>query len=215
MEKYEIVQRVIDRGVLPVFRTDLVDHLIPASLAFIEAGLDVVEYTMTMPNALKLIEKGRAELPADTLLGAGTILDAETARAAILSGAQFLVSPGLATDVIEVGHRYGVPVVPGAVTPTEVMQALRFGVDIIKVFPSNVNMSYFADLLAPFPQAKFLAAAAGITPDVMRQYFAAGAKVVTLAAQIVDAEGFRQGKFAGITKAARQYVETLREIRNK
>lgn len=213
MEKSQIVQRVIDRGVLPVFRTDRVEHLIPASLAFIEGGLDVMEYTMTMPGALKLIEKGRAELPADALLGAGTILDAETARVAILAGAQFLVSPGLATDVIEVGHRYGVPVVPGAVTPTEIMQAMRFGVDLIKVFPSNVNMAYFADLLAPFPQVKFLAAAGGISTDVMKQYFTAGAKVVTLAAQNVDAEGFRRGKFAGITKIARRYVQAVREFR--
>ncbi len=215
MEKNQIVQRVIDRGVLPVFRTDQVENLIPASLAFIEGGLDVLEYTMTMPGALKLIEKGRAELPADTLLGAGTVLDAETARAAILSGAQFVVSPGLAPDVIEIGHRYGVPVVPGALTPTEIMQALRYGVDIIKIFPSGVNMSYFSDLLAPFPQVKFLAAAAGITPEVMKQYFAAGAKVVTLAAQIVDAEGFREGKFENLIKIVRKYVETVKEMRKK
>ncbi|MBN1553626.1 MAG: bifunctional 4-hydroxy-2-oxoglutarate aldolase/2-dehydro-3-deoxy-phosphogluconate aldolase [Phycisphaerae bacterium] len=213
MEKNQIVQRVIDRGVLPVFRTDLVENLIPASLALIEGGLDVVEYTMTMPGALKLIEKGRAELPAEALLGAGTVLDAETARAAILAGAQFLVSPGLATEVIEVGHRYGVPVVPGAVTPTEIMEALRFGVDLIKVFPSNVNMAYFADLIAPFPRVKFLAACGGITTDVMKEYFTAGAKVVTLAGQNMDAEGFARGRFEGITKIAKQYVQAVRDFR--
>lgn len=215
MDKTKIVQQVIDRGVLPVFRTDLVENLIPASLAFIEGGLDVVEYTMTMPGAVRWIEKGRAELPAGALLGAGTVLDAETARLAIQAGAQFVVSPGFAPEVVEMAHRYGVPVVPGAVTPTEIMQALRLGVDLIKVFPSNVNMAYFADLLAPFPQVKFLAAAGGITPEAMKQYFSAGASVVTLAAQGVDADGFRQGEFTGITKIARQYVETLREIRNR
>jgi len=208
--KTSILDRICGCGALPVFRTDRTDRLVPAARAYYEGGMRVLEFTMTMPQALRWIEKGRSELPDDALLGAGTVLDAETARAAILAGAQFLVSPGLALKVIEMGHRYGVPVVPGALTPSEIMRALDFGVEVIKVFPANVGLAYFADLVAPFPQVRFMAACGGITPELAREYFKAGAAVVTLAGQALDAEAFETGDFDRLTGVVRRYLSAMR-----
>ncbi len=208
--KLPVVDNLCRIGVSPVFRTDRTDRLIGAARALYDGGMKVVEFTMTMPDALRWIEKGRAELPADCVLGAGTVLDPETARMAILAGAQFIVSPGLAPRVIEMSHRYGVPVIPGALTPSEIMQALDYGVELIKVFPANVNLPYFADLVAPFPQVGFMAACGGITPDVAKQYFKAGAKVVTVAGQSLDAQAFQNGDFAKLTEVVKSYLAGIR-----
>jgi len=212
MNKNQIIQRMYDQRVLPVFRTDRTDKVLPAAQAFVAGGMSMVEFTMTMPRALELIERGRAELPPHAVLGAGTVLDAPTARAAISAGAQFVVSPGLAPEVIEVAHRYGVPVVPGAATPTEIMEALKYGVDVIKVFPANVNFEWFADLVAPFGQVRFMAAAGGITPPVAGRYFAAGAAVVTIAGQNYDKAAFEAGDFARLEMTARRYLTDLNNL---
>jgi len=204
-----IIDRMCDIRVVPVFRTDRTDKLIPASKAYCEGGMKVVEYTMTMPDALKWSEKARAELPADARLGAGTVLDPETARLAILAGAQFIVSPGLAPKVIETCHRYGIPVVPGAMTPSEIMQALDFGVDLIKVFPANIGLPYFGDLVAPFPQVRFIAAGGPIPSDLAKQYFAAGASAVTVAGQGLDKEAFEAGDFRALTGTVKRYLSAL------
>ncbi len=205
-----VMDRMCDIGVVPVFRTDRTDRLVPAARAYYEGGMHVIELTMTMPDALTWIEKGRSGLPEDTTLGAGTVLDAETARLAILAGAQFIVSPGLAPKVIEMCHRYGVPVIPGAMTPSEIMQALDLGVDVIKVFPANIGLGYFADLVAPFPQVRFMAAGGPITPDLATQYYAAGAKVVTIAGQGLDKEAFETGDSDRLTATTKDYLAALR-----
>ncbi|MBN1343591.1 MAG: bifunctional 4-hydroxy-2-oxoglutarate aldolase/2-dehydro-3-deoxy-phosphogluconate aldolase [Phycisphaerae bacterium] len=205
-----ITDRICDIGVVPVFRTDRTDRLLPAAKAYHEGGMHVIEFTMTMPEALASIEKGRSELPDDATLGAGTVLDAETARLAILAGAQFIVSPGLAPKVVEMCHRYGVPVVPGAMTPSEIMQALELGVDVIKVFPANIGLPYFADLVAPFPQVRFMAAGGPIPPELAKQYYAAGASVVTVAGQGLDKEAFETGDFGKLTAVVRKYLADLR-----
>ena len=204
-----IMDRMCDIGVVPVFRTDRTDGLVPAAKAYYEGGMHVIEFTMTMPQALTWIEKGRSELPDDAVLGAGTVLDAETARLAILAGAQFIVSPGLAPKVIELCHRYGVPVIPGAMTPSEIMQAMDLGVDVIKVFPANIGLGYFGDLVAPFPQIRFMAAGGPITPDLAKQYYAAGARVVTIAGQGLDKEAFEAGNFGRLTAVTKQYLAAL------
>jgi 2-dehydro-3-deoxyphosphogluconate aldolase/(4S)-4-hydroxy-2-oxoglutarate aldolase len=211
--KPDIMGRMCGVGVLPVFRTDRTDRLIGAAKAYYEGGMQVIELTMTMPQALKWVEKARSELPADAVLGAGTVLDAETARMAILAGAQFIVSPGLAPRVIEMCHRYGVPVVPGVMTPSEIMQALDLGVDVIKVFPVNIGLPYFAELIAPFPQVRFMAAGGKMPPELARQYFAAGARVVTIAGQGLDKEAFEAGDFDGLADVVKGYLAGLREQR--
>ncbi len=209
-DKAAILDQMCDLRVLPVFRTDRMDRLIPAARAYWEGGMNVIEFTMTMPQALRWIEKGRAELPADAVLGAGTVLDAETARAAILAGAQFIVSPGLAPRVIEVCHRYGIPVVPGAFTPSEIMQAMDLGVDVVKVFPVTAGLPYFAELVGPFPQVRFMAAGGRMPPELATQYLAAGAKVVTIAGQGLDAQAFEAGDFDRLAGVVREYLDAVR-----
>ena len=207
------IQLMCDVGVLPVFRTNETQKLIPASLALFKAGVRVMEYTLTMPKALASIEHAVAELPPEIILGAGTALDGESARLAILAGAKFVVSPGLSPEVVEMCHRYGVPTVAGASTPTEIMNALKLGVRMIKIFPANsLSPAHIFDLKAPFPQAQFMIAG-GISLENVGAYIKAGADVVTIGGHSVDAAAFASGDYAGITRTTKNFVSAIAEAR--
>jgi 2-dehydro-3-deoxyphosphogluconate aldolase/(4S)-4-hydroxy-2-oxoglutarate aldolase len=215
MNKNDLLNQMCDCGLLPVFRTDETEKVLPTSEAFFEGGVTAVEITLTMPGAINLLETVIPKLPKGLAMGAGTVLDAESARIAILAGAQFVVSPGLAPEVIEMAHRYGVAVVPGAVTPTEIMNAIKLGVDVIKIFPAtSVGPAHFADVLGPFPQIRFMAAA-GITLENTPDYIHAGAQIVTQLAEGMDAEAFRKGKFENIAKRTKQFIQVIQKSRMK
>ena len=208
-----ILDLMCDVGVLPVFRTDETSKLIPASIALLKAGVRVMEYTLTMPKALASIEHAVAELPPEIILGAGTALDGPSARLAILAGAKFVVSPGLSPEVIETCHQYGVPTVAGATTPTEIMNALKLGVRMIKIFPANsLSPSHIFDLKAPFPQAQFMIAG-GITLENVAAYIKAGADVVTIGGHCVDAAAFARGDYDAITKITKEFIATIDQAR--
>jgi 2-dehydro-3-deoxyphosphogluconate aldolase/(4S)-4-hydroxy-2-oxoglutarate aldolase len=213
MNKQEVVRKMCESGFLPVFRTDNVKNLMPASQAFYDAGVGCVEYTMTMPNALELIAEARASLPKDLCLGLGTVMDGATVDAAADAGASFIASPSLCEEVIKACNRRGVASVVGAMTPTEVMNAVRLGADVIKVFPAvSVGPKFFAEIAGPFPGLHTMAAG-GITPENMKDYIQAGAEIVTRLGNGMNAAAYASGDFAAITQTARDWLEGIRNAR--
>jgi len=214
MDKQEVIQRMCQSGVLPVFRTSEVRHLVPASKAYYDAGIGCVEYTMTMPGALDLIRKSVAALPDDMILGMGTALDGRMVDQAVAAGARFIASPGLSADMVEACRRNNVVSVVGTITPTEIMEALRLGADVLKVFPApSVGPSFFAEMLGPFPGV-CLMAAGGMTLGNLKDYVVAGAKVVTLLANGLDAAAYAAGDGPAITRAALKWVDAVRAARD-
>lgn len=204
MDRTEVVRRTRKCGLVAVFRTNDTEGLIDAARAVIAGGIDVIEFTLTMPNALAILEKARAKLPDTVAVGAGTVLDAETARLAILSGAHFVVSPGLDVGMIEMCHRYGIPVVPGALTPTEVMQARKAGADLVKIFPIfQVGPRYIAELSGPLPDIPFVASSIG-SVDTIPEYIAAGAAACCLLGNAIGGDAYTRREFDRMTEAARQ-----------
>ncbi len=213
IDKKQVLQRMCDSGILPVFRTGDVRHLFPASKAFYDAGIGCVEYTMTMPGALDLIREACLGMPEDLFLGAGTVMDPASVARAVKAGARFIASPGFAPEVVKACKRHKVVSVVGAMTPTEMMEALSLGADVIKVFPANVvGPAYFAEVLGPFPGA-CLMAAGGINVANVKDFVAAGAQIVTLLGNGVDAEAYAAGNVANITRAARKFVKAVQEAR--
>ena len=213
MNKHEVVARMCASGVLPVFRTADVRNLFSASKAFYDAGIGCVEFTMTMPGALDLVKQGAAALPRDLLLGAGTVMDGKTVELAVEAGAQFIASPGTDAGMIEACKRLGVVSVVGAITPTEIMNAVRLGADVIKVFPAIcVGPAFFADVLGPFP-GLHLMAAGGMSLATLKEYVAAGAEILTFLANGLDAAAYAAGDCAKITAAARQWVDAIAAAR--
>ena len=213
MSKQEVIERMCQSGVLPVFRTSDVRNLLPASKAYYDAGIGCVEYTMTMPNALELVKQGAAGLPKDLFLGAGTVMDGRTVDLAVAAGAKFIASPGLSPEMVQACNRRGVVSVVGAITPTEIMEALRLGVDVIKVFPATcVGPVFFSEALGPFP-GLHLMAAGGMTLLNLKDYVGAGAEIVTFSANGLDAAAYAAGDCPAITRAAAKWVETVRAAR--
>lgn len=213
ISKELVIERMLESGVLPVFRTADVRHLLAASRAFGEAGIGCVEYTLTMPNALELVRQAAASLSPGLLIGAGTITDGKMVEQAMAAGAQFVASPGCSSDMIEACVRRQVVSVVGAATATEIMNALRLGADVIKVFPaSSVGPAFFAEVLGPFPGVRLMAAG-GINMANVKDYVKAGAQVVTLLANGLDAPAYAAGDMAAITRAATAFVAAVRDAR--
>src|SRR5436189_1090064 len=151
------LDRVIDRCIVAVIRAQSPELLVDVAEALVAGGVEVMEVTFTVPRATQVLEKVAAKLGSRVLLGAGTVLDPETARAAILSGAEFIVSPAVNLQVIELCRRYSKLVMPGALTPTEVVAAWQAGADIVKIFPSELTgPKYIKALKAPLPQVRMM-----------------------------------------------------------
>jgi len=210
-----MLQYVIDCGVIAVVRLDSGDQLVRSAQALREGGVKVIEFTMTTPNALDMIKEASKTMPGDVLLGAGTVLDPETARAAILAGAQFSVSPSLNPKVIEMCHRYSKVCIPGALTPTEILTAWECGADVVKVFPATLGgPQYFKDLAGPFPQIRLLPTG-GVSLANAGDFIKAGAVAVAAGSNLVDRKAVREGRFDAITETARKYVEAIKAARAK
>jgi len=213
MNKQEVIKRMCESGVLPVFRTSDVKHLTAASKAIYDGGIGCVEYTMTMPNALEMIKQGTASLPKDLYLGAGTITDGKTVDLAVQAGATFIASPGISPEMIKACNRNGVASVVGAVTPTEIMNALDLGADVIKVFcAASVGPVFFENMPGPFPGICMMAAG-GITLQNLKDYIRAGAQIVTYVPNLVDPAAYAAGDGAPLTRTAVTYVETVKAAR--
>jgi len=214
MNKEQVLERMCASGILPVFRTNDVRNLFPAVRAYYDAGIGCVEFTMTMPNALQLVREGVVQLPQDLLLGAGTIMDGPTVDRAVEAGAKFIACPGISEPMIEACHRHNVVSVVGAMTPTEIMRAIDLGADVIKVFPAvSVGPGFVADVLGPFP-GLHLMAAGGMTLLTINDYVEAGAEILTLLGNGLEAEAYAAGDCLTITRTAAQWVEAVREARS-
>jgi len=214
MDKTEILGRIHATGIIPVIRAPSAAEAIAAVEAMRAGGIDVVELTMTVPSAVTVIEQVVARHGDAIVVGAGTVLDAETARTCILAGAAFVVSPIVDRPTIRVCRTYGVAVMPGALTPSEVVAAWRAGADVVKVFPCSAvgGASYIKALRAPLPQIE-LVPTGGVTAATVGEFIAAGAWAVGAGGDLVDLARLRRGDHAGLTESARRYVAAIQQAR--
>ena len=205
--------RIRELKLVPVIRANSADEAMRAIDAIKAGGIDVLEITMTVPGAVRVIEQVAERYRGEVIVGAGTVLDPETARACILAGAEFIVGPSLNLETIALCRRYGVPVMPGALTPTEVVTAWQAGADMVKVFPCSAmgGASYLKALKAPLPQIDLIPTG-GVSLKTASDFLAAGASALGIGADLVDLAALRDGRAAEITEKAKQYVEIVRAM---
>jgi 2-dehydro-3-deoxyphosphogluconate aldolase/(4S)-4-hydroxy-2-oxoglutarate aldolase len=206
MTKAAVLERLQSIGLVPVLRADSVSQAIALATAIADAGVTTLEITMTVPGAIQVIRRLAEDRP-DILIGAGTVLDPETARMCILEGAQYIVSPALNLKTIELCHRYSVAVLPGALTPTEVLTAWEAGADVVKVFPafSLGGARYLTALKGPLPQIELIPTG-GVTLANAHEFLAAGAFALGVGSDLVDAKALSAGRPEIITENARKYL---------
>lgn len=210
MKHQQILSRLRDVAVVPIVRTSHADMAIKAVEAVYEGGIACVEITMTVDGAIKALEAVADQYGDRILLGAGTILDPETARICMLAGAQFFVTPSLNTKTIEVAKRYGKAIFPGALTPTEILTAWEAGADGVKVFPCSAmgGAKYIKALKGPFPQIE-LVPTGGVNLDTIGEFFAAGCSAVGVGGELIDAKSCSEGNYSVITERARKFREAV------
>ncbi len=214
MNKQEVLTRIAEVGVVPVVRASSAEEAMQVVEAIKEGGVPVLEITMTVPRAVRVIEQLADRYGSEVVVGAGTVLDAETARACILAGASFVVSPALNTGTIELCRRYSVAVMPGALTPTEVVTAWQAGADVVKVFPCGAlgGAKYLKSLKAPLPQIEMIPTG-GVSLQTASEFIEAGALALGVGADLVDTKAIRAGEARKVTEAARAYVAAVRAAR--
>lgn len=214
MNKSEVLRQITGIGIIPVVRAQSADEAMRAVESIKEGGISVLEITMTVPGAVRVIEEVARRYESDAIVGAGTVLDAETARICILAGAQFVVSPALDPETIACCRRYGVVVLPGAMTPTEVLAAWKAGADLVKVFPAGSlgGASFIKNLKAPLPQIE-LVPTGGVSLKTAADFIKAGSAALGIGTDLVDITALREGKAGLITERARQFVEIVKEAR--
>jgi 2-dehydro-3-deoxyphosphogluconate aldolase/(4S)-4-hydroxy-2-oxoglutarate aldolase len=209
MDKREMMELIHKTGVIAIMRAKSSDQLLAAADAIKAGGVQAIEVTMTTPGALDVIRQATERYGADVLFGAGSVLDPESARAAILAGAQFVVCPTLNLKTIEICHRYAIPVVPGAYTPTEILTAWEAGADMVKVFPASVGgPAYFKAIKGPLPQVK-LVPVGGVNLDTTADFIRAGADAVGVGSALVSQKLLDAGDFATLTERARRFCQEV------
>ena len=187
MAKQETLQTILETGILPIIRTDTAEQALRAAEAVHRAGIKVLEVTMTVPGALRVLEKVADEFGDEMILGAGTVLDSETARSCMLAGAEFFVTPALNRATIDICNRYSKCIMAGALTPTEALQAWEAGADMVKIFPVGMvgGPSYIKALKAPLPQILMIPTG-GVTLANAKAFFEAGASAIAVGSELVD-----------------------------
>lgn len=207
MTHSEILQQLLSDKMVAILRVDDSSLLVDLCQALAAGGVTSMEITMTVPHALRILEEVRQKLPAEVLLGAGTILDSETARLVTLAGADFIVSPHFDVDIIKTAKRYGKPSVAGAFTPTEIVQAWQSGADIVKLFPSDpLGAKYLKNIRGPLPQIRLMPTG-GVNLETIEDFFKAGACAVGIGGSLLKKDLLAERNFQGIEDLARQYVE--------
>ena len=205
---------LLDSGVVGVIRMESSERLVKVARAIKKGGVNCIEIAMTTPNALEVIEDVAEELE-DVLVGAGTVLDAETARAAILAGAEYLVSPTTDREMIKMAKRYDKVVAPGAFTPTEVMNAWEAGADLVKIFPaSRLGPKFISDVKAPLPQVSLMPTG-GVSQENAVDFIAAGADVLCVGSALLDKEAIEKGNYDVLTQNARELVQAVEAGRKR
>jgi 2-dehydro-3-deoxyphosphogluconate aldolase / (4S)-4-hydroxy-2-oxoglutarate aldolase len=211
--RFELVASIEACGVVAVIRLQDPSRLRAVVDALAAGGVRALEVTMTVPGALRLIEEVAPTLPAGFVLGAGTVLDAETARLAILAGARYVVSPVFNPAVIALCHRYDVAAMPGCFTPTEILAAWESGADIVKVFPATaVGPGYFRDIHGPLPQVRLMPTG-GVTLENVGDWIRAGAVAVGVGTALLERKAIETGDYAAVTARATRFVEAVAAAR--
>jgi 2-dehydro-3-deoxyphosphogluconate aldolase/(4S)-4-hydroxy-2-oxoglutarate aldolase len=215
MTKQKVLGRIAEIGVVPVVRAPSPHDALRALDAICEGGVTILEITMTVPGAIGVIETAAASRGQEVIVGAGTVLDVETARACVDAGARFIVSPSLDLATIDYCVKASIAVLPGALTPTEVMTAWRAGADVVKVFPcgSVGGANYIRALKAPLPQIPLLPTG-GVSITTAADFIKAGAFALGVGSDLVDVDAIARGDARQVTERARMYVHLVREARS-
>jgi 2-dehydro-3-deoxyphosphogluconate aldolase/(4S)-4-hydroxy-2-oxoglutarate aldolase len=214
MQKNAILNTLIEVGVVPIIRTSSAESAILAIEAVYRGGIRSAEITMTVPGAVKALEKLADKFGDSMILGAGTVLDPETCRACILAGAQFIVTPALNPATIALSRRYSKPIFPGALTPTEVVAAWEAGADAVKIFPASAmgGAKYIKALKGPLPQIEMIPTG-GVNLDTAADFLKAGACAVAVGSELIDAATIKAGKYEVFEERAKQYLEVVQKAR--
>jgi 2-dehydro-3-deoxyphosphogluconate aldolase/(4S)-4-hydroxy-2-oxoglutarate aldolase len=215
MDKHAAIERITDEGLIPVIRVPTAREALDVAEAIEKGGVGIIEITMSVPGAIKVLEELADRRGEEILVGAGTVLDTETGRIALLAGARFLVTPALSLKLIELAHRYGVVVIPGAATPTEILTAWEAGADMVKVFPAAHvgGPGFIKALKGPFPQIP-LVPTGGVTLENAAAYINAGATAVAVGGELVGKAALEQRDFKVITENTRAFLEAIRKARS-
>ncbi|HJX63033.1 MAG TPA: bifunctional 4-hydroxy-2-oxoglutarate aldolase/2-dehydro-3-deoxy-phosphogluconate aldolase [Polyangia bacterium] len=215
-DKAEVSSRLTSIGIIPVVRAESTDMARRAVAAILKGGISVLEITMTVPGAVDVIKGLTAEIDPEVIIGAGTVMDAQTAQACIEAGAQFIVSPALSLETIAFCNQQGVLVMPGALTPSEVVAAWSAGADFVKVFPAGAvgGASYLKALKAPLPQIK-LVPTGGVSLQTAAAFIKAGAEALGVGGDLVDIKALREGRDELVTDRARLFVDIVKQARAK
>lgn len=216
MKKESILSAMKEIGIVPVVRTPTAESAIASIEAIFEGGIRAAEITMTVPGAVRALEKLADRFGDKMVLGAGTVLDPETCRICMLAGAEFFVTPALNLKTIEMAQRYSKPICPGALTPTEVLTAWQAGADIVKVFPcDNVGgAKYIKALKGPFPQIEMIPTG-GVSLTTAADFLKAGACAVAVGGELVDGKTIKEGKYDVFRERARQFLEVVTKAREE
>lgn len=216
MKKEEVRSRMIDVGIVPVVRAESAAQAMAAVEAVHAGGIPIAEITMTVPGAIQVIKELVRNVGKDVIVGAGTVLDFDTARRCLDAGAEFLVSPGFDAETVRLANREDKLVMAGALTPTEVVSAWRAGADFVKIFPcgSVGGARYIKALKGPLPQVPMVPTG-GVNLQTAADFIRAGAAALGIGGELVSAAALRSGKTAEITVAAREYVAIVQQARNE
>jgi len=214
MSREPTLQRIINSGIVAVVRSETSAALVKVVQSLADGGVTAAEVTFTVPDALEVIRQVRRDVGDAVVLGAGTVLDPETARAAILAGAEYIVAPTLNLDVIRLCRRYDKVVMPGAFTPTEVLTAWEAGADVVKVFPADVGgPAYLKALRGPLPQVRLMPTG-GVDLSTAESFLKAGACCLGVGGALVDPNLIAKGDFARIRDLAAQFAAIVRRARS-
>lgn len=213
MPREATVQKISSTGIVAVIRADNGEILADVTQALVDGGVTAIEVTFTVPKAHKVLEYVADRFGDQIQLGAGTVLDAETARIAILAGAEFIVSPIVDLPTIEISHRYDKAMMAGALTPTEVVKAWQAGSDVVKIFPSDLTgPSYLKSLKGPLPQVRMMPTG-GVNLDTAESFLKAGACALGVGGSLVEKSAIESGNMQRISDLAKQYVEIVKRFR--
>lgn len=207
--------RIQDGNVVAVVRLDDLSKAVELTKALVAGGIASVEFTFTNPRAAEVITTVREAVGDEAFIGAGTVLDAETARIAILAGAEYVVTPSFRPETIQMCRRYSIPTVIGAFTPTEILSAWESGADFIKIHPASLGgPKYFKDVLAPFPHIKLIPSG-GVTLENAPDFIKAGAVAVALGSALVDPKAIDRGDWSAITARAQSLSDSIAAAKAK
>lgn len=212
MRREEVLRKVKEAGVVAVVRGDSKEQGLKIVEAAVKGGIKVMELTMTVPNPVEFLKEVAEQYKdTDIIVGAGTVLDAETARACILAGAQFIVSPSLDVDTLKLCNRYKICVMPGVMTVKDAITAMEYGVDVVKIFPANLyGPSVIKSFKGPLPQGDFMPTG-GVTVENLHEWFEAGAVVVGTGGSLT--KGAATGDYDAVEKEARRFMDAYREVK--